>query len=172
MQICESMLFMYTFLIIYKFRKENMMNELKKVGVDFKIAENVKIMEPELVSIGDNVEFYYGVYVQPCGKEITIGSNTHFAPYAVLYGPLEVGENCAIAAHVVLASVAHTHEKVDVPFVKQPVDQRKITIEDNVWIGANAVITPGITIGTGSIIGAGAVVVTGIPAKVFEKVAA
>ena len=151
---------------------------LKKAGENLKIAENVKIMQPELVSIGDNVEFYYGVYIQPCGKEVTIGSGTHFAPYGVLYGPLEVGENCAIAAHVVLASVQHTHIDVDTPFVKQPVDQRKITIEDNVWIGANAVITPGITIGTGSIIGAGAVVTKdvepysvmgGVPAKLIRK---
>ena len=154
------------------------MTELKKSGADLKIAENVKITQPELVSVGDNVEFYYGVYVQPCGKEITIGSNTHFAPYAVLYGPLSVGENCAVAAHVVLASIAHGHDEIDTPFVNQPVDQRKITIEDNVWIGANAVIMPGITIGTGSIIGAGAVVTKdvppysvmgGVPAKLIKK---
>ena len=155
-----------------------MIENLKKAGENLKIAENVKILQPELVSIGDNVEFYYGVYIQPCGKEVAIGSGTHFAPYGVLYGPLEVGENCAIAAHVVLASVQHTHTDVDTPFVKQPVDQRKITIQDNVWIGANAVITPGITIGTGSIIGAGAVVTKdvepysvmgGVPARLIRK---
>ena len=151
---------------------------LKHAGKNLIIAENVKICEPELVSIGDNVTLYHGVYIQPSGKEITIGSNTHFAPYSVLYGPLSVGDNCAIAAHVVLASVAHSLADPDIPFNKQPVDQREIIIEDNVWIGANAVITPGITIGTGSIIGAGAVVTKdvppysvmgGVPARLIRK---
>ncbi|HOO26508.1 MAG TPA: DapH/DapD/GlmU-related protein [Clostridiales bacterium] len=74
--------------------------------------------------------------------------------------------------------VAHSYTDPDTPIVDQPTDQRKITIEDNVWIGANAVITPGITIGTGSIIGAGAVVTKdvepysvmgGVPAKLIRK---
>lgn len=154
------------------------MESLKKAGLNFKAAENVKIDEPQLVSVGDNVTLYNGTYIQPCGKEVVIGSNTHFAPYCVLYGPLSVGNNCAIAAHVVLACVAHSHLDSETPIVEQPVDQRKITIEDNVWIGANAVITPGITIGTGSIIGAGAVVTKdvepysimgGVPAKLIRK---
>ena len=154
------------------------MLKLKKSGKNLFIADNAQIHEPELVSVGDNVSIHCGVFVYPEGYEIEIGSDTHFAPYGILYGPLSVGNKCAIAGHVVLASSAHTHELVDVPFVDQPLDKRKITIEDNVWIGANAVITPGITIGTGSIIGAGAVVTKdvapysvmgGVPAKLIRK---
>ncbi len=154
-----------------------MEHQIKKAGKNFRTAEMVKISQPHLLSVGDNVSLYYGVYVEPCDKEITIGSNTHFAPYCVLYGPLSVGENCAIAAHVVLASVAHSYADPDTPMVKQPTNQQKITLEDNVWIGANAVITPGVTIGTGSIVGAGAVVtkdvppysvVGGVPAKLIK----
>ena len=137
--------------------------KLKKSGKNLFIDVNVQIHEPELVSVGDNVSFHCGVFVFPEGYEITVGSDTHFAPYGILYGPLSVGNKCAIAGHVVLASSAHTHSLVDVPFVDQPLDKRKITIEDNVWIGANAVITPGITVGTGSIIGAGAVVTKDVP---------
>ncbi len=149
-----------------------------KKGKNFNSDDNVKIYQPHLVSVGDNVSLYYGVYIEPCDKEITIGSNTHFAPYCVMYGPLSVGDNCAIAAHVTLASVAHSHADPDTPMVEQATDRRKITIEDNVWIGANAVITPGITIGTGSIIGAGAVVTKdvepysvmgGVPARLIRK---
>ena len=151
---------------------------LKKAGENLFIDEFAKIHEPELVSVGDNVAIHHGVFIYPEGYEIEIGSDTHFAPYGILYGPLSVGNKCAIAGHVVLASSAHTHALVDVPFVDQPLDKRKITIEDNVWIGANAVVTPGITIGTGSIIGAGAVVTKdvppysvmgGVPAKLIRK---
>jgi acetyltransferase-like isoleucine patch superfamily enzyme len=139
------------------------MQTFKHAGKNLKIAENVKILNPELVSVGDNVTFYYGVYVQPTGGEIVIGSDTHFAPFGIFYGPLSVGNKCAVAAHVVFASVAHSHADSDVPFIEQPMDQRMITLEDNVWIGANAVILPGVRIGTGSIIGAGAVVTKDVP---------
>lgn len=152
--------------------------QIKKAGKNFRTADHVKIHQPHLVSVGDNVALNYGVYVEPCDQEVTIGSDTHFAPYCVLYGPLSVGNNCAVAAHVVLASVAHSYADPDTPMIQQPTNQKKITLEDNVWIGANAVITPGITIGTGSIIGAGAVVTKdvepysvmgGVPAKLIKK---
>jgi galactoside O-acetyltransferase len=154
------------------------MMDLAKKGKNFNCAETVQINQPHLVTVGDDVSFYHGTYIEPCDREISIGSNTHFAPYCVLYGPLSVGDNCAVAAHVVLACVAHSHADVNVPFVDQPTDRRQITVEDNVWIGANAVVTPGVTIGTGSIIGAGAVVTKdvepysvmgGVPAKLIRK---
>lgn len=154
------------------------MEQSIKSGKNFHVAEHVQIHQPNLITVGDDVIFYHGTYIEPCDEEIYIGSNTHFAPYCVIYGPLFVGNNCAIAAHVVLACVAHSYADPDTPIVMQPTDKRKIVIEDNVWIGANAVITPGITIGTGSIIGAGAVVTKdvepysvmgGTPAKLIRK---
>lgn len=50
---------------------------------------------------------------------------------------------------------------------EQPWDDRKygIIIEDDVWIGCNSVILPGVKIGTGAIIGAGSVVTKNIPAN-------
>jgi galactoside O-acetyltransferase len=149
-----------------------------KAGKNLKVGKGSMICQPHLIKVGDNVGFYHGIHIEPCDKEITIGSNTHFAPYCVLYGPLSVGNNCAIAAHVVLASIEHSYADIDTPIVKQPTNQKKITIEDNVWIGAHAVITPGVTIGTGSIIGAGAVVTKdvepysvmgGVPARLIKK---
>ena len=53
-----------------------------------------------------------------------------------------------------------------------------VTIEDDVWIGANAVILPGVAIGTHSVVAAGAIVtkdvpprslVAGVPAKVIKQ---
>ena len=152
-------------------------SKFKKIGKNVTFAEMVKITNPQNVSIGDDVRFYYGVVVE-AGAEITIGSNTHFAPYGILYGPLEVGSNCGIAGHVVFAAVGHGYSKVDIPMVKQPTVGKKIIIEDNVWIGANAVIIGGVRVGTGSIIGAGAVVTKdvkpysvmgGVPAKLIHK---
>ena len=153
-------------------------SSFKKAGEKCKVADSACILQPGLVSLGDNVVIYHGVYIQSNNEEVIIGSNTHFAPYAILYGPLEVGNNCAIAAHVVFASISNGYSQVDTPFVQQPAIKKKIIIEDNVWIGANAVIIQGVKIGTGSIIGAGAVVTKnvepysvmgGVPAKLIRK---
>ncbi len=55
--------------------------------------------------------------------------------------------------------------------------ERAVTISDDVWIGRNAVVLPGVTIGRGAIVGAGAVVthsvpdyaiVAGVPAKILR----
>lgn len=152
-------------------------SKFKKVGENFKFAEMVKVWCPENVSIGNNVFLNYGVYLE-AGQEIEIGDNTHFAPYGVAYGPLKVGNNCAFAAHVVLASVGHSYHDASIPMVQLPAQSKKIIIKDNVWLGANAVVVGGVTIGTGSIIGAGAVVTKdvapysvmgGVPAKLIRK---
>ncbi len=152
-------------------------DRLKHIGDNVEFATGVTILDPERLSIGDNTLFNVGVHIQ-VGPGITIGSMTHFAPFCVLYGPLEVGNKCAVAAHTVFAAVRHTHEDPEVAFVDGPAQQEKIVIEDNVWIGANAVIIGGVRIGTGSIVAAGAVVthdvqpysvVAGVPARLLRK---
>jgi acetyltransferase-like isoleucine patch superfamily enzyme len=135
----------------------------KAVGEDVTFGEICEVNSPELISIGSKVQFYRGVYLSPCGTHITIGSNTHFAPYGVLYGPLTIGDNCAVAAHVVFASVGHGYERADIPMVEQPVNKAEIVLENDVWVGANAVIIGGVTIGEGTIVGAGAVVTKDMP---------
>ena len=132
---------------------------------------------PENISIGDDVLFNIGVHIQ-ASQPVTIGSNAHFAPYCILYGPLQIGEKCAVAAHTVFASVGHTYDQPSIPFVDLLAQSALIVVEDNVWIGANATIISGVRIGTGSIVGAGAVVthdvdaysvVGGVPARVIRK---
>ena len=151
--------------------------KLKTIGRNCSIAKTVYIEQPELVVLGDNVQLMQGVYLQPSGHHIRIGPDSHCAPYCVLYGPLTIGSQCAIAAHVVCAGVGHTYSNVDEPFISGAI-AKEIIIEDNVWIGANAVIIQGVRVGAGSIIGAGAVVtrnvepysvVCGVPGRVVRN---
>ena len=139
------------------------LTQFKSVGEVVTFDDICEVNSPELISIGSKVHFYRGAYLSPCGTHITIGSNTHFAPYGVMYGPLTIGDNCAVAAHVVFASVGHGYERTDMPMVEQPVLKKEIVLEDDVWVGANAVIIQGVRIGTGSIVGAGAVVTKDVP---------
>lgn len=137
--------------------------QFKSIGKNVRFEDDVRILSPERISIADDVLFMYGVYLSPCGAHISIGANTHFAPYGVLYGPLTIGNNVAVAAHVVFASVGHSFARVDIPMVEQPTTKKEIVIEDDVWVGANAVIIGGVVVGTGTIVGAGAVVTKDVP---------
>ncbi len=150
---------------------------LKAIGENVVFRRGVTVMFPENLAVGNNVLFNIGVHIQ-ASREITIGNDTHFAPYCILYGPLHVGDKCAVAAHTVFASIGHGYDQPDVPFVDLPAQSALIVLEDNVWIGANATIIAGVTIGTGSIVGAGAVVthdvepfsvVGGVPAALIRK---
>ena len=109
------------------------MKSIKNTGPEV-VEDDVRILSPERVSVADNVLFMYGVYLSPCGAHISIGSNTHFAPYGVLYGPLTIGNNVAVAAHVVFASVGHGYARVDIPMVEQPTTKKEIVIENDVWL--------------------------------------
>lgn len=78
--------------------------------------------------------------------------------------PVHIGTNTFIAPGVCISCVSHAmdaQQRADVITTSAP-----ITLEDDVWIGANAVICGGVTIGKGSIIGAGSVVTRDIPSGV------
>jgi acetyltransferase-like isoleucine patch superfamily enzyme len=62
-----------------------------------------------------------------------------------------------------MSGLNHSYEDVNIPIDKQKVTTAPIIVEDECWIGANAVITAGVTIGKHSVVAAGAVVTKDIP---------
>jgi maltose O-acetyltransferase len=112
-----------------------------------------------------------GVVVQPAfrcdyGTQIAIGAST-FVNYdcVMLDGaPISIGAACQIASGVQIVTAAH-------PIDPEPRRlgweyTRPITIGDNVWLGAGAVVCPGVQIGDDTVVGAGAVVTRDLPAGV------
>ena len=77
------------------------------------------------------------------------------------YGGITLGDRVLIGPKVTLSTAGHPVE-VDERFAF--LTHAPIVIEDDVWIGAGATITPGVTIGQGSVVGAGAVVARDVPA--------
>ena len=76
---------------------------------------------------------------------------------------MTIGRNVLIAGHSTINTVSHTPTRCDIPINDQPVLTDPVVIEDDCWIGLNAVILQGVTLGHGCIIGAGAVVTRSIP---------
>ncbi|HLW33069.1 MAG TPA: acyltransferase [Aequorivita sp.] len=112
------------------------------------------------------------------GKNIQIGADCQINENVFIQGAI-IGKNVLIAPNVSLLSKSHNHHNIAIPIVDQgESDPIPPIIEDNVWLGRNAIVMPGIVIGTGSIIGAGAVVTKdvapfsimgGVPAKLIRS---
>lgn len=97
------------------------------------------------------------------GKNIRVG-NDFLANYNVTIldvAPVTIGNNCMLAPNVIITTVGHPLEP-DIRS-KQTAICKPITIGDNVWIGAGAIVLPGVSIGSNSVIAAGAVVSRDIP---------
>ena len=116
------------------------------------------------VTIGDQAVIMMGAIIN-IGAEI--GEKTMIDMGAILGGRAIVGKNCHIGAGTVLAGVV------------EPPSAAPVIIEDDVLIGANAVVLEGVRVGQGAVVAAGAIVtkdvepytvVGGVPAKVIKKI--
>lgn len=95
--------------------------------------------------------------------DVLIGDRTRIGLGNVVIGPVKIGNDVMFAQNVVLSGLNHSYEDVSIPPSLQKVSTDPIVVEDEVWIGANAVITAGVTIGKHSVVAAGSVVVKDVP---------
>jgi acetyltransferase-like isoleucine patch superfamily enzyme len=116
---------------------------------------------------------YFPFYAHPIDR-LNIGQNVAISAFVhiVANGGVSIGDNTIIASAVQITSSTHDYHVI--PFRARRVDA-PVVIGRNAWIGAGAIVLPGITIGDNSVIGAGSVVtndvppgtvVTGVPARV------
>lgn len=98
------------------------------------------------------------------GKNITVGKNVfinaccHFQDH----GGVTIGDGCQIGHAVVFATLNHGLAPEERPFTRPA----PITLGKSVWVGSNATILQGVTVGDNSVIAAGAVVTRDVPANV------
>lgn len=95
--------------------------------------------------------------------DLIIGDYSRIGIGNTIIGPVNIGNHVNIAQNVVVTGINHNFLDVNNNIDQQGVSTSQITIEDDVWIGANAVILAGVNIGKHSIVGAGSVVTKDIP---------
>lgn len=107
-----------------------------------------------------------------------IGDYTRVGLGNTIIGPVTIGNHVNLAQGITVTGLNHNFEDITRPIDEQGVDTMAVTIEDDVWIGANAVILPGVTVGKHSVVAAGSVVsrnvppysvCAGVPAKVIKQ---
>lgn len=143
-------------------RRNSAVPLLDTKGINARIEPGAIIRD--MVGIGDNAVIMMGAVIN---IGVSIGSGTMIDMGAILGGRVKVGSMCHIGAGSVLAGVI------------EPPSAQPVVVEDDVLIGANAVVLEGVRIGKGSVVAAGAIVtqdvpeytvVAGAPARIIKQV--
>jgi acetyltransferase-like isoleucine patch superfamily enzyme len=172
------------------------------------IENGVRLCFASHIRLGKGVYVDNGVYLHACPAGITIGDGSFVMHHAELHvynfrnlphagirigrnslvgefnvirgqGGVTIGDRVYTSPLVQIAAVDHVFDDPTRPFVEQGITAQGITIEDDVWIGAGAIITDGVTVGRGAVVAAGSVVtadvaphsvVAGAPARIIRNV--
>lgn len=172
------------------------------------IEKNVRLRFGNNIRLGHGVYLDENVYLHACPQGIEIGPETIIMHGAILHvynfrqmphSGIKIGRNSLIGEYTVIRgqggvtigdrvytspftqiiAVNHVFSDPRRSFTEQGITAEGIIIEDDVWLGASAVITDGVRIGRGAVVAAGAVVtqdvpphtvVGGVPAKVLKKI--
>ena len=134
------------------------------------------------IYIAEQVSFDEICFIDAIGGHVKIGTNTKFNRNvnlnASVSGRIIIGRDCLVGPNVVMRTAGHVFSDAKSTINAQGHKADNITIGNDVWIGANAIILPGVNIGDGCIVGAGAVVtksfergviIGGVPASVIGK---
>jgi maltose O-acetyltransferase len=98
------------------------------------------------------------------GSKITIDEGSGIGTHCEIHGHVSIGKYVMMGPNVLIITQNHNHDRMDIPMALQGnAESRPVHIEDDVWVGARAIILPGVRIGKGAIIGAGSVVTKNIP---------
>lgn len=118
------------------------------------IAPNANVFAHSLVILDGS---YIASYAVVRGN-IRIGKNTSINTNVHMAGKITIGNNCRIAAFVSMYGFNHGFDRIDIPTRSQSDTVKGINLGDDVWVGANAIILDGVSIGSHCIVAAGAVV--------------
>ena len=111
--------------------------------------------------------------------DVIIGDHTRIGLHNTIIGPVKIGSHVNLAQGITVTALNHNFDDTEKRIDEQGVSTKPVTIEDDVWVGANAVILPGVTISNHCVVAAGAVVtkdvpphslVAGVPAKVIKQI--
>lgn len=117
---------------------------LQRMGHNTTLQGGLRITNPEKVSIGSHCNFGQGVF-------ITGG------------GGVSIGDWVGLGPDVKIWSVNHRFADPDQPWLLQGWEMSPVVVEDDVWLGANVFVMPGVTIGKGAIVSACSLVNKSIP---------
>ncbi len=140
------------------------------------ISHADQILNPEWIFLGAQVGIAHGARLDAWREfgdrryagEIHIGDRTSIQPYFHLAAaaPLYIGHDVLIASHVYITDHDHGFRQPNQHVGWQSLEVAPVRIGNFVWIGENAVILKGVTIGDNAVVGANSVVTKDVPPAV------
>jgi acetyltransferase-like isoleucine patch superfamily enzyme len=118
------------------------------------------------LEIGPHAYLEPGVWLTSDTGRISIGGGSllNLNVMVAAVDRVTIGEHCMLANGCLVTDGNHRFDKLDLPVPWQGFTSKgAVTIEDNVWLGANVVVTSGVTIGRRSVVGANSVVTEDVP---------
>ncbi|KTC66081.1 chloramphenicol acetyltransferase (plasmid) [Legionella adelaidensis] len=183
-------------MVIRLFKKIKFWRSLDRIGPDIPTSHwmlyfntsMLKLCTKKFKFFHKTASFRHGAYAICCSK-ISIGARVTIRPGTMLFAdPRENGAGIVIEDDVLIGSGVHLYvnnhrfENTKLPIMEQGwYPSKPITLKKGCWIGANAIILPGVSIGENAVVGAGSVVTknipaycvaVGSPAKVIKKITA
>ncbi len=127
--------------------------------------QRTELLKQMFHHVGENV-FVAQPLTLANGRGVTIGEGTYINSNLTLIDDykITIGKNCLFAPNVTITTTGHP---VHPDLRSMGMYSFPVEIKDNVWLGCNVVIHPGVTIGENSVIGSGSVVTKDIPANVI-----
>lgn len=115
--------------------------------------------------IGKRTTIYPGVWIFP-GKDLYVGDDVDIALDVIITtnGGVKIGHRVLIGYRAQILSQNHSIPDRSSKIFDSKHNRKAVVIGDDVWIGANSIILPGVTIGEGAVIAAGAIVTKNVPA--------
>ena len=110
--------------------------------------------------------------------DVIIGDYTRVGLHNTIIGPVTIGNHVNLAQGITVTALNHNFSEPGKRIDEQGVSTGQVVIGDDVWIGANAVVLPNVSIGCHCVVAAGAVVtknvpdgcvVAGVPAKIIKR---
>ena len=151
-----------TFQLNTAYHTPDEVRELLSELFGYEVPESLRVFPPFYADFGKNITVGEGVFINAC---------CHFQDH----GGVIIGDGCQIGHNVVFATLNHGLAQED----RQTTYPAPIVLGKDVWIGSNATILQGVTIGDNAVVGAGAVVtkdveantiVGGVPARFIKSI--
>lgn len=161
-------------------RHPNRISLGRRVAIDDYVLLDASGAGEAGIGIGDDVIISRNCVVQGKTGPVSIGHKTDLGCNVIISsgGGVVIGNSVLIAGNCYIGGGRYIADRLDIPMMEQGVYTKgPVVIEDDVWLGAGAVVLDGVRVGKGCIVGAGAVVTkdlpdyaiaVGVPAKIIK----
>jgi maltose O-acetyltransferase len=133
---------------------------ISRTRSELQLIQDINLKE-SLRRCGDEIHFQQPIWITH-PDQVEVGTKVSFAAYVHIWGGggVKIGDRVMIGSHTAITSVTHDPSS---EMMYDTVVTKPVTIENDVWIGAHAVILPGVNIGAGAVIAAGCIVNKDVP---------